>query len=218
VLSRGDEFVRPTNKHAAYRKRTVDFAGLEFNPPDDFIWKPLNEKAETDVFDLVRGRTEGATTGIETGHLMHRFLILLCSDFYRPLSICAAFSELFPDENFAQTGSANRVVQIARRLREWFKTNGNRFWIEEREGYYHLKAQAGIGIRVPREMPSLSRECVTWKRMLCDVQPGLFSKHDVVRSLECSTASAERLPRWAIHSGEAEAIGGGPQRRYRLAG
>jgi len=204
--------------YGVYRKKIIDLLDGKMQVPATYIWSSKGSEPPAEVFDLVAGRNTVSEVQLEIGHLTHRLLILLCSDFYRPLSICSAFSELFPEENFSQTGSANRVIQIVKRLRIWASKNGNPFTIEEQDGYYRLKMAANQGVLVPQEMPALSLQSVTWKMISSRLQlTTLFSKQDVVKNLECSKASAERILRWAVENGQVNVIGDGPQRKYRRA-
>jgi tetratricopeptide (TPR) repeat protein len=204
--------------YSSYRKRILGPAGRDLDLSDNYVWRSSQGKsAKAEIFNLLEGRFEKSGEAMETGRLMHRMLILLCSDFYRPLSVSRAFSELFPEENFFQTGSANRVAQIVKRLRAWFAKTSEHFEITEQDGYYRLKLHAGVGVRVPREIPTLSLQSVAWKKLRRHLPAEPFSKHDVIQQLGYSKASAERLLRWAVATGEAVVIGGGPSRRYKLS-
>ena len=199
-----------------YRKRIKDLLGTDLELPVNFIWSPSGELPSQEIFNLLEGSCEISGANMGTGHLMHQLLILLCSDFYRPLSVSTAFSELFPEESFSQAGSANRVAQVVKRLRAWFKKNSDLFSIEGKEGSYRIILQPGAAIRMPQEMPSLSLQSVAWKKLTSGLQSNLFSKQDVIQQLGCSRASAERLLRWAVDSEQVAVISGGPSRRYRL--
>ncbi len=202
----------------SYRKRIVDLVGENFNPPPTYIWDPLKDGHTGGILDVLDGRMDGSNVSLETGQLMHRLLLLLCSDFYRPLSIGTAFSELFSHEQYSQQGSSNRIPQIVKRLRDWFKQNDGLFSIQEDKGSYRLHVNAPVGIRVQLESPELSLQLVTWKKVSTQVQDETFSRREVIQALNCSQASANRLLRWALKSGQAQAIGAGRQRKYRMAG
>jgi tetratricopeptide (TPR) repeat protein len=204
--------------YPSYRKRILKLAGNVFLKSESYVWNQTGTEPIHEVFDVLHGKLDSAISGLETGRLMHRLLLLLTSDLYRPLSIGSAFSELFPNEQFSQAGSTNRISQIVKRLRSWFHEQGDLFSIEENSGTYHLKIQPGIGLRVPREQPQLSSHSVTWMNLVSQLPANPFSKADVIQLLGCSAASANRLLRWSISTDRCKAIGAGPQRKYRLIG
>jgi tetratricopeptide (TPR) repeat protein len=199
-----------------YRKRILALAGQEFTLPDTYVWNQSHGVAVDETFDLLQGRFDLGGAVIETGHLMHRMLILLISDFYRPLTTGTAFSELFPGENYSQIGSSNRVYQVINRLRDWFEKNGDLISIEEKDGAYRLRAKPGVGIRIPLERPPLSSEAISWFQLKRHIQNETFTRNDIMKFLNCSPASANRLLRWAVQRGQCETISAGVRRKYRI--
>jgi tetratricopeptide (TPR) repeat protein len=202
----------------AYRQRILDIAGAKFTPGRSFLWSPSGDKSTNMIFDVLHGKMDGSDTmELEKGQLKHRMMALLAADFYRPLSIGTAFSELFPDEQFSQVGSTNRVCHVIRRLRQWMAEGGHPFAIEENQGSYRLTAAPGIALRVSAEAEQGSSEEMKWEEARRLLPSGSFSRGDVIRTLGCSVSTAKRRLRWAIDSGKVEVLGDGPRRRYRLS-
>jgi len=205
--------------YASYRKRIFDLAGRDFLKSETYLWSPSNSEPVTVLFDLLEGTFTGIepAPALEAGRLMHRLLILLAMDFYRPLSITNAFSGLFPDEHYSQQGSKNRVSQIVKRLRAWAQKHGDFFSIGENDGNYILKIRPGTGFLVHANRLPPSAHSVAWQK-LTNALPvaGTFSKSDLIRILGCSPSSANRILRWSLSAGQCETVGAGPQRKYRL--
>jgi hypothetical protein len=204
--------------YTSYRKKVRNLAGNLFSPGEQFIWNQHPHESVTEVFDIVSGKVASPARVMERGRLMHRLMIHLASDFYRPQSVGSLFSELFPGEHFAQQGSNDRVFQLVRRLRIWFKKAELAIEVVENRGQYRLLAAPGIGIYVPQSIPKLTSEDVSWNKLSRNLQSRSFSKTEVMNLLDCSNATAKRLLRWATTTGHAEAFGESTQRRYRLAG
>jgi len=200
----------------SYRQRILDIAGAKFTPGRSFLWNPSGHESADEIFDVLHGKMDGSNTmALERGQLMHRMMTLLTADFYRPLSMGTAFSELFPHEQFSQLGSTNRVCNVIRRLRQWMAKGNNQFSIEENQGCYRLTAVPGVALRVYAEIEQVSSEQIKWEEVRGQLSPGPFSREDVLRTLGCSVSTAKRFLRWAIDSGKVEVLGDGPRRRYR---
>lgn len=203
----------------SYRKRIEALADFDLELPPTFDWSPGGHVESARVFDLTKGKVERSReVGLEAGQLPHRLMIVLCSDFYKPVSIGTAFSRLFPDEHFQQIGSANRIAQIVKRLRQWLSVEDLHAKIEELESKYRFDSDSSLVVRVPRKMPvGESKEMVLWKSIVERVPAEVFTKRDVIEIGRFSTASAKRLLSWAVDSGQVEVIGSGKQRRYKSA-
>ncbi len=203
--------------HANFRRRIFDLAGHKLEIPANYLWQLGESSKPAQIFDLLSASSDDATAQLEPGRLMHQFIALLCSDFYRPVTIGAAFSALFPFEHFAQQGSANRISQLVLRLRHWCEEQSTGFSIAGKGGKYRLQGEPGAIIRIPSEMPTPTPQSILWRKVQGHFSKGSFSRNDVERVSQCSPAGAKRLLRWAVQSGYAQAIGSGSQVRYLIA-
>lgn len=199
----------------SYRKRVQNLAGSDFTPPKYLVWKTHSDSTPKRIFDVIEGRASDSENGLDRGRLMHKTLIHLASDFYRPITLGSAFAELFPGENYAQEGRAERVHQSIRRLRVWFEEQNIPVDVLHSHGNYRLSFSQEIGILVPTEAPELTVEAVSWKKLKARLPSKSFSKRDIMAALDCSNASAKRLIKWAVDSGQVQVLGSGPQRKYR---
>lgn len=65
--------------------------------------------------------TAGNLVGLKPGKKVHQVLDIILRDFYRPASVGALFSELYPTERFNVRTSPSRVHQVLCRTRAWLK-------------------------------------------------------------------------------------------------
>ena len=166
------------------------------------------------VLDVLTARINGDANAIEEGELPHRLLILLARDFYRPATVLSAFSDLFPEEHFNPQGSANRVHQVTRRLRQALEPLPLR--LVEKSGCYRLHCEDQLALRVRKDPIELSARAIEWREIEDQFPSHPFSKMDVVRLKNCSVATAKRWLRWAVDTGHAQVVGSGNQQRYKI--
>jgi hypothetical protein len=126
------------------------------------------------------------------------------------------FSELFPGEHYSQTGSANRVIQVVKRLRSWLQEHAPLVLIEETAGAYWLRQEPGSGIRVGRVQNLSAANDLLFQRLRPFVGNLLFSRSEVVTHLQCSPSTANRFLRWALELDLLTTQGKGPRRRYQM--
>ena len=202
--------------YRTYRKRITSLTGQNFSQELCYLWNPT-KNSHPRILNTEAGSIEKSELSLGSGHLMHRFLQHLTADFYKPLSLGAAFSELFPDENYAQIGSANRISQIVRRLRTWSAKNAVGFKVTELNGSFRFIIESDLALRVPESLPENSPQDHSWRLVENGVRASFFSRNDVEHQTGSSAATAKRLLRWAIDAGKVEVIGSGPGTKYRLA-
>jgi tetratricopeptide (TPR) repeat protein len=221
-LTKNEELINKVywgTPYDSYRRRVVDLVGEALIERQEFIWVADRSKPLEKIFDLLTGTFDLDNSGLETGQLIHRMLILLAKDFYRPLSVGTAFSELFPDEHFFQSGSTNRIFQLIKRLRVWLLEVGQPFSVKEVGGSYSLHSSPGIGIRICHKPPILSTQALTWEKFKQQIHPHkIFTRKEVIHHLKCSPTNASRFIGWSIETKQCEPLGQGRQRKYRLIG
>lgn len=203
--------------YPSYRKRILDLVGPDLPQQRDHLWYP--GKAPSSPRATIRlslGAIENGESALETGQVPHRLLILLCRDFYRPLTQGAAFSNLYAGEHFMQQGSTNRVCQSVRRLRAWLEEVAPGLEVEVVDGSYRLRGDGSVGIRVPREPLPLDVRPLEWHAVKLAVDKNLFSKRDVMRVQNCSDSAAKRLLNWALENGRAQTVEWGAKTKYKI--
>lgn len=201
--------------YESFRKRILTFAGPNFEVAGTYVCSLMPNPSS--VFELSSGRVSGAKKGsLPIGQALHRFMILLCRDLYRPLPVLSAFGLLFPDEYTSLETSANRVHQVVKRCREWIGENGLDFQIHEESGAYRLVLGTGVGIALPSELLPLDTNELACR--LLEKQLGFerFEIHHASQVLSYSNSSTQRILRWANENGRVEKIGKGSRTAYRM--
>lgn len=197
---------------AAFRRRIVRLVGESFKVPQAFVW--ANDGPVERILDVRTGATDDGQSALETGSGSHQLLMLLASDFYRPFSVGTIFNTLFAGESYGQEGSASRVWQVVRRLRRWFKDEKLAISIQENNGMYRLEIESGIGIRVTTDRPQFQRNEIVWHKVR-EQLPHQFTRQELEKIASASPSTIKRLLRWAVDSGQVEAIGVGMYTSYR---
>lgn len=205
----------------SYRKRILELVGdFELAAAGEYLWSLGTEKSPYTgpILDLAKGGLDGGGPSLEAGQLSHRLLILLCRDFYRPVSQGSAFSNLYPGEHFMQQGSTNRVCQVVRGLRSWLKKVAPDVSLETVNGSYRLQGDGAFNIRVPSELLSLSARELEWNTVRLAIKKDIFSKRDVMQAQNCSDSAAKRLLRWAVEVGRVQTVEWGAHTKYQVMG
>jgi tetratricopeptide (TPR) repeat protein len=201
--------------YESFRQRILTFAGKEFRLPENHLASPTQNP--TLILDLESGKVSGKEPKkLPLGHAMHRLLILLSRDSFKPLPVMSAFGKLFPEEFMNATTSANRVHQVIKRLREWIADAELPITIEELNGTYKLVLGEDFGIRIPAEpLPMESQELV-WNFLKREVGEKPFNVHEASQILNGSPSNAKLLLRWAIAQGKLQKFGQSSQTAYQV--
>lgn len=184
--------------------------------PPEYEWrlgKAGREKAHT--LDLFTGEISHGRK-LKPGGLVHRTLVSLCADFYRPVRLAALHYRLYPREYYNPVSAPLRVHQALWELRQWIAKARFPLAIEEREGFYRVTTEgdcrirvrggAALGAKAPALLDILRRE---WPAMP-------FSLSDASERLAVSPRSTLRIVREGIEAGELERSGRAALTRYRF--
>lgn len=196
---------------APYRKRILSLTRGDYHPAGKIYWTQSPGAIPLRFFDVLDGE------GLDRGRLMHRTLLHLTSDFYRPATLYSAFAELFPDESCIQQGRLERVHQSICRLRDWFNERDLPIRIDHHKGHYRLGFAPDMGLLVHAEKIDLTNPNVKWLQLNAQLKRPRFNKRDVMSALDCSSATAKRLITWALECGKIKPIGNSTQRKYIAA-
>ena len=151
------------------------------------------------VFDVRTAIFEGKATGVKAGQLLHRLLLELASDFYRPVRAPSLAARLFEDQFFDLATMPNRVHQLVGRLRKSLEDGGVGLVIEDTAGGYRLSSESPLTVRVGEGKPSGASLKV--EKLRSALPPGSFSIKDAADALACSTSSALRIVNSGIDDG-----------------
>jgi hypothetical protein len=124
--------------------------------PDYFIWSPNSEEVDR-ILDLTEG-TENGEVILKSGQSLHRFLILMSMDFYRPQSVGFLFLQLYPGEYFNPVSSADRIFQTIQKVRSFFKEHNIPLEVQVEDGQYRLHSTGSYGLKLKRNFSLKSPE------------------------------------------------------------
>lgn len=190
--------------YPAFRERLAK----EFPHPvlldDKYLWK-LGGRASAGTLSLGAG-----TSKLKAGQLMHRALVALTDDFYRPVRLAALASKLYPGDYFNPVTTPLRVHQALLRVRSFFSRSRVPLLVEEKTGEYRLAAKRPFAIAVFRGRPL---HTLSARRAL--LQPE-FGAGEIEKAFGVSRSQAHRILREAIAERLVQPLGGGRSRRYRF--
>jgi tetratricopeptide (TPR) repeat protein len=199
----------------SFRKRIFQLAGPFLQVTSKYTWSS-SSKPHT-LFNLSTGSVLGLKQGrLPLGQAMHRFMILLTQDLYRPVPILTAFGKLFPGEYMNTITSVNRVHQIVKRCRQWFEEVGLNLQIEEQDGAYRIVLGEGVGLVLPVELLPLEGKELEWLCLKDQVGSEPFKIQKAMELLASSTSSAQRLLRWGMETGRIQKAGKGSRTLYQV--
>lgn len=134
----------------AYRRRLLNELGRHVHLPEEYLWMPSGEANPRFLVDLFTGAVheEGRQiAGLRVGHMVHRLLVLLVSDFYRPFRTATVFGKMNPGEFYNRETSPARVHEAVRALRAFFQESGLPLSVEATDAGYSLKALGPVALR-----------------------------------------------------------------------
>ena len=185
--------------HAAYRTYLRGLFAELPAPAATYDWQAIGPGP---VFDVRTASYEGNATGVKTGQLLHRLLLELASDFYRPIRAPSLAARLFEDQFFDLATMPNRIHQLVSRLRKALEDDGVGLVIEDTAGGYRLSSATPLTVRVGEGKASGAQLKVEKLRAALPV--GTFTIKDAADALDCSTSSALRIVNSGIDDGLIE--------------
>jgi hypothetical protein len=197
--------------YAAYRRMIeAELDGQQM--PTQYAWKIHGQRAKK-VFDVEKGEEIEGSLSLSPGQLPHRFMQILCTDFYRPFRPVTIFSMLFPSEFYNPATSLDRVHHALHRLRIWFRENRIPLQVDETAGFYKIISTGPYALRVT--LGSMSQSPMD--PLLCKMRSyfnGPFTVRQATESLRISQRSCQRLLKKAVEAGKLTTSGKGPAVKY----
>lgn len=173
------------------------------------------------VLDLLTARTQTSDCGLKPGQLLHRALIILLSDFYRPISLGRLFAELFPGEYFDAESSPKKINTLIFRLRTWaaeedvpiqISAENNSFLMSfDGQNFGILLHDISSEQKKQQEL-SIARSFAEIGKQLGD-QP--FTAQEAAQILNVSKSTATRLLNQSLAGGLLEKTGNARATVYR---
>jgi hypothetical protein len=202
--------------------------GTPFAAYREYVLARLNRPWNEDSYRL--GAAEAPAFILHTGEfknhqatapskMVHQLLAALLRDFYRPWSIGALFSELFPDEHFDVFSSPNRVHQLLWRLRKWTEANHLPLELIEHNGFYSLHCSAAFAFVVPREGLRVDENVLHLRQLQSHFhdKPS-FTPREAQACLNISASSFKRLAQWGLKEQKLQREGASRATVYKLVG
>ncbi len=190
----------------SFRRKLADDVPA-FQAPDSHVWKL--KRGAGPVLNLSTGK--GGRAVLKVGQSLHRLLLALASDFYRPLRTAELHALAFPGEFFHPVYSAQKLRTLISRLRTWLARSKIPLAVIELDGGYRLGAERPCALELPA--PRMSGGAVLEKlRLGRGASP--FSAAQAADTLGVSDRTARRYLETAAETGEVEVLGKGKARRY----
>ncbi|MGE3683415.1 MAG: tetratricopeptide repeat protein [Bdellovibrionales bacterium] len=183
-----------------------------FQPSDCFY---LNGGCEN-YFDLETAEFSSGEK-LSSGKGVHKLIVNLARDLYRPLRVGELFSELFPNEHFDIDSSPNRIRQLVWRTRAELNRHRSGIQIVRTSGLYALRLSGPAGIRIPLHISKTDGSYRQLRILSRTFEGRHFSARQASESLDISLATAQRLLLNAIDRGEIIKIGQGNKVHYEFA-
>jgi hypothetical protein len=137
-----------------YKKRIENlFKEKGWKIPNDYYRKLSSEPASR-ILDIETGLEEDREMVeiIKPGQMLHRFLNILATDFYKPIGVGQLFSKLFPDEYFNPETSADRIAQAVKQIRKWFLINEIPLDVNVESNLYNLSAYGPYALKLSKSL------------------------------------------------------------------
>jgi tetratricopeptide (TPR) repeat protein len=220
--------------YRSYRRQIEDFFRLRgWTFPNSLLWSfaesspelSLGTTNETSPQECVLNIYEGAKNGValvKAGQNLHRLLILLSSDLYRPISIGYVFSQLYPKEFFNPLTSPSRVFHNIKRLRNMFTENKIPIHIMFDKGHSSLKPTGPVGLLLQKNsaLTPLSASKLSQLAILKNLKKHFpfrsFSVGDAAQQTSLSPTTIRTILKNALLHRRVYSTGVGRATRYRF--
>ena len=171
--------------------------------------------------ESLNGQCDASAAKLKPGQLPQRLLQALASDFFSPPNIFGLHQYVYPDLHFDPIGSAEKIAQGLKRLREWLHTNRVPLEIVEQRQRYCLVAPNGLSLRVHRSSTARDADGARLADFLNQVTAAFgtrpFQSRDIQKLLKISDWSARNLVKVALEHSKLDKSGRGPATSYRVS-
>lgn len=158
---------------------------------------------------------KGSNISIRGGSLLHRFLMILTRDFYRPIQVGEAFSLLYPNEYFDPESSPGRVRNLIKRLVNWFIENNVQLTIHVEKQTIILKSKGLVDLVTSRQKEELNINKFRILTLNKKTRSDWFTTTQAASLLGISQRSVQRLLS-ECNKTDLQSVGRGQGRRYRF--
>ncbi len=204
--------------HLAYRESLLKEFGGEFRAPQSFDWSLSGSiEKRSPCFDTSTGAWSDGKALLKPGQLLHRLLIALASDFYKPQRLATLHSLIFPNEYYNPITSPGRVHRTLGRWRLFSLKAKLKVGVHEVGGMYRLVGMGPVILRVKNlETADRSQYSFHLSQLREAFQNRLFSTSEAANLLGLSRRSTQRTMVEASSQGELLNFGTARSTRYRF--
>ncbi len=153
--------------------------------------------------------------GHDEGEFVHRLLVLLLTDWYRPISVGGIFDQLYSGEHFDLANSALRVRQHVLRLKTWLSKHNVPLRMFQVQGQYGLRTLAKAKIRMRKQSIGFDKSGFVFGRYVGRV-PAVQDSSEWKGLLHLSTRQTLYLLNQGIDDGWISKVQSGRYLKYRL--
>lgn len=200
---------------ATFRDHLVSEAS-DWKPAEKYRWR-MGGDGRGPVVLVGEGKRDGGKSGLKEGHAVHRLLLVLASDFYRPFRTATLCALLYPDEHFHPEHSPTKLRQVLMRLREWLDAEKLPIEVSEESGNYRLTASEPVTLELSLKVNQAVKERPTLViEQLRDKFPEGFGASEAADALGLSARAMQRLLEKALASQLIDRLGKGKKTRYHF--
>lgn len=187
-----------------YRDRICRLTG-RVRPQSRHLWLTSEETNQIKLdrrFDIESGHFNKESVFSKHANVLHRMLIALARDLYRPARIASLHHATFPDEHYSVEHSPNRVHQIIFRLRKNLNSHDCGISIEQRGSLYQIQIREGASVRICKSYKNQPQLMSLIEQIFSNKEENSsISTHDITQTLGCTLRSAQRLLKQAHEQG-----------------
>lgn len=196
----------------AFRDQILgDFPG-KLELPDDFLW-PLGRGGPVVDWAALADWRGG---DVRPGSTIHRFLVVLSTDLYKPWRVFPLHEKVFPGERFNPWSGPLRVRQTVRRARECLKALRLPVAIVQRDGGYRFEGSPGARLRLSIAPAAAGKTDGLLESLRREVGAREFRLGEAMAILALPRRSVSRALSTAVGERKLVTTGKGPATRFRF--
>lgn len=201
--------------HAAYRTQMEFSKPNEIQIPQHYL-RQGSERAKR-IFDMSLAQEVGGHgPGLKAGQGIHRLLMILSNDFYRPMLVGTIASILYPNEYFHPVYSLKRVAETVRRTRSWLKEERWAMQIKAGPDSFQLFLTGSAAVLHSQPESEANGEATIHAiyPRLSSLPFERFSSAEAAHHMGVSVRTANKILNQAIADGKVERTGNGKATQY----
>lgn len=199
-----------------YRSRLLRWAGLDGGSVPPSVEITLVPGAHGPCLDVESAGVEPSAASLGRGSLLHKLLVALSTDLYRPQRLPALHGMVFPGEKYNADSSPRRLHEAIRRLRQALADAAVPLDVLEENGYYRLEATGPMKLRLGGRQNAARRygaEIAELRRFF-GLAP--FRIQDALDALGCPRRTVHRILSTLLETRELSKSGRAVSTTYRF--